>query len=145
MLACLLTSAFRVCNFLCVQKGCTEAEAEALLRLAVQLAVEARDEAMAAMQASSTQPHDEVMNERRRLPRRRLLVAASVGCYGAALADGSEYRGDYGLTEEEIMAWHRPRLRILAQVRASLLCGRCSFVFFFFTPPIPKAIFPITN
>ena len=37
-------------------------------------------------------------------------VAGSVGPYGAALADGSEYRGDYGLTVAELREWHRPRI-----------------------------------
>jgi len=41
-------------------------------------------------------------------------VAASVGPYGAALADGSEYRGRYGLSVAELAAWHRPRLEELA-------------------------------
>jgi homocysteine S-methyltransferase len=41
-------------------------------------------------------------------------VAASVGPYGAALADGSEYRGQYGLSVRELAAWHRPRLEVLA-------------------------------
>jgi homocysteine S-methyltransferase len=41
-------------------------------------------------------------------------VAASAGPYGAALADGSEYRGRYGLSVRELTAWHRPRLEVLA-------------------------------
>jgi homocysteine S-methyltransferase len=41
-------------------------------------------------------------------------VAASAGPYGAALADGSEYRGRYGLSVTELAAWHRPRLEVLA-------------------------------
>ncbi|MET7455891.1 homocysteine S-methyltransferase [Streptomyces sp. NPDC005574] len=41
-------------------------------------------------------------------------VAASVGPYGAMLADGSEYRGDYGLTVAELTRFHRPRLEALA-------------------------------
>ncbi|MDQ6658502.1 MAG: homocysteine S-methyltransferase [Actinomycetota bacterium] len=45
-------------------------------------------------------------------------VAASVGPYGAALADGSEYRGDYGLTVDELRRWHRPRLQVLMQAVA---------------------------
>ncbi|MFZ3560566.1 homocysteine S-methyltransferase [Streptomyces sp. BH055] len=45
---------------------------------------------------------------------RPLWVAASVGPYGAMLADGSEYRGRYGLSEEELYAFHRPRLDVLA-------------------------------
>lgn len=48
-------------------------------------------------------------------------VAASVGPYGAALADGSEYRGDYGLTERQLREWHRPRLEILADAGADVL------------------------
>lgn len=48
-------------------------------------------------------------------------VAASVGPYGAALADGSEYRGRYGLSVAELAAWHRPRLEVLAQAGPDLL------------------------
>lgn len=48
-------------------------------------------------------------------------VAASVGPYGAALADGSEYRGDYGLDVAGLRAWHRPRLELLAAAGADLL------------------------
>jgi homocysteine S-methyltransferase len=58
-------------------------------------------------------------HDRHTIPER--WVAASVGPYGAALADGSEYRGDYGLTVAELRAWHRPRLQILADSGADLL------------------------
>ncbi|OBB99263.1 homocysteine S-methyltransferase [Mycobacterium sp. 852002-40037_SCH5390672] len=50
-----------------------------------------------------------------------LLVAASIGPYGAALADGSEYRGRYGLSVAALARWHRPRLEILAGAGADLL------------------------
>ncbi|MBL1291081.1 homocysteine S-methyltransferase [Streptomyces sp. For3] len=45
---------------------------------------------------------------------RELWVAASVGPYGAMLADGSEYRGRYGLTVRELERFHRPRAEALA-------------------------------
>ncbi|MEU6281932.1 homocysteine S-methyltransferase [Streptomyces sp. NPDC047028] len=45
---------------------------------------------------------------------RPLWVAASVGPYGAMLADGSEYRGRYGLDVFELERFHRPRLEVLA-------------------------------
>ncbi|MFD5037042.1 homocysteine S-methyltransferase [Streptomyces sp. NPDC058377] len=45
---------------------------------------------------------------------RDLWVAASVGPYGAMLADGSEYRGRYGLTVRELERFHRPRAEALA-------------------------------
>jgi homocysteine S-methyltransferase len=52
---------------------------------------------------------------------RRRWVAASVGPYGAALADGSEYRGRYGLTVAQLAAWHRPRIEVLADAGADVL------------------------
>ena len=48
-------------------------------------------------------------------------VAASIGPYGAALADGSEYRGRYGLSVAELADWHRPRLEVLADARPDVL------------------------
>jgi homocysteine S-methyltransferase len=48
-------------------------------------------------------------------------VAASVGPYGAALADGSEYRGRYGLSVAQLEDWHRPRLEVLADAGADVL------------------------
>ncbi|WP_461297080.1 homocysteine S-methyltransferase [Streptomyces harbinensis] len=50
-----------------------------------------------------------------------VLVAASVGPYGAVLGDGSEYRGRYGLTEAELTAFHRPRIAELAAAGPDLL------------------------
>lgn len=49
------------------------------------------------------------------------LVAASIGPYGAYLADGSEYRGDYGLTVDELVTFHRPRWRLLAAEAPDLM------------------------
>ena len=51
----------------------------------------------------------------------RRWVAASVGPYGAALADGSEYRGRYGLRIADLIAWHRPRLEALAEASPDVL------------------------
>jgi len=48
-------------------------------------------------------------------------VAASVGPYGAMLADGSEYRGDYGKTAAQLREWHGPRFDILADSGADVL------------------------
>ena len=48
------------------------------------------------------------------------LVAASIGPFGAVLADGSEYRGDYGMTVEELRDFHRPRIDTLAMSGADL-------------------------
>ncbi|MGW8552229.1 homocysteine S-methyltransferase [Streptomyces tubercidicus] len=50
-----------------------------------------------------------------------LYVAASAGPYGAMPADGSEYRGRYGLTVDELVRFHRPRLEVLAAARPDVL------------------------
>lgn len=44
---------------------------------------------------------------------RPIAVAASLGPYGAYLADGSEYRGNYGVADEELRAFHRWRIATL--------------------------------
>jgi homocysteine S-methyltransferase len=48
-------------------------------------------------------------------------VAASIGPYGAMLADGSEYRGRYGRSIADLTAWHRPRLEVLAEAQPDVL------------------------
>lgn len=49
------------------------------------------------------------------------LVAASIGPYGACLANGSEYHGDYGLSKKQLIDYHRPRLASLADSKADLM------------------------
>lgn len=51
----------------------------------------------------------------------RRQVAASVGPYGAVLADGSEYSGDYGLSDRELRDFHAPRLELLSAAGPDLL------------------------
>ncbi|MFC8453266.1 homocysteine S-methyltransferase [Kitasatospora sp. NPDC057223] len=82
------------------RRGAGPARAAELLALSVRLAREA------ARQAGGG---------------RRLWVAASVGPYGAVLADGSEYRGRYGLSTAELEAFHRPRLEALAAAGPDVL------------------------
>ncbi|MFD5323184.1 homocysteine S-methyltransferase [Streptomyces sp. NPDC127092] len=52
---------------------------------------------------------------------REIWVAASVGPYGAMLADGSEYRGRYGMSVAELERFHRPRIEVLAGSGADVL------------------------
>jgi homocysteine S-methyltransferase len=49
------------------------------------------------------------------------LVAASIGSYGAYLADGSEYRGDYGVDRRSLVEFHRPRFDELVAAGPDLL------------------------
>lgn len=52
---------------------------------------------------------------------REIWVAASVGPYGAMLADGSEYRGRYGLSVGALERFHRPRVEALAEAGPDVL------------------------
>lgn len=49
------------------------------------------------------------------------LIAASIGPYGAYLADGSEYCGDYAVNDETLRQFHRQRLEWLDQSGADIL------------------------
>jgi homocysteine S-methyltransferase len=88
-------------------RGIGPEESERLLRLSVELVDRARER----FWSDSANRSDRI----------RPLVAASVGCYGAPLHDGSEYRGDYGLSRKELMDFHRSRLRVLADAGADVL------------------------
>jgi len=50
-----------------------------------------------------------------------MLVAASVGPYGATLHDGSEYRGRYGVSHGLLVDFHRERLEVLVHARPDFL------------------------
>src|SRR5699024_7781766 len=47
--------------------------------------------------------------------------AAGVGPYGAVLADGGEYTGNYDLDEDELYRWHRERWQVLTGSGADLV------------------------
>ena len=79
-------------------QGIDRVEAERLMRRSVELARSARGAASAPA-----------------------WVAASVGPYGAMLAQGEEYIGRYGLSVAELAAWHRPRLEVLAAADPDVL------------------------
>uniref|UniRef100_A0A1B6KD76 Hcy-binding domain-containing protein n=2 Tax=Graphocephala atropunctata TaxID=36148 RepID=A0A1B6KD76_9HEMI len=56
-------------------------------------------------------------------PRRQIMVAGSVGPYGASLHNGSEYRGEYieCVTPQQLRDWHRPRIAALVAAGVDLL------------------------
>jgi homocysteine S-methyltransferase len=82
-------------------RGLGRRDAAGLMRRSVDLARAARDEMAGDGQAR--------------------WVAASARPYGATLADGSEYRGRYGLSVRDLAAWHRPRLEVLAEAGPDVL------------------------
>jgi homocysteine S-methyltransferase len=92
-----------------VRAGVPAGEAADLMRLSVSLAVRARDDFWATR------------SERDRQHRTYPLVATSVGPYGAVLADGSEYRGHYDLPYDDLVNFHRDRLRVLTAAGVEVL------------------------
>lgn len=84
--------------------GFNEAQSENLITEAVRLAIEARDHFYATLSVSERA-------KRALYP----LVAGSVGPYGAYLADGSEYTGDYHLSEDAYKEFHQRRMRLMAE------------------------------
>jgi homocysteine S-methyltransferase len=85
--------------------GVSQAEAESLIVSSVELACIARNQFCEA--------HPEI----NRMP----LVAASIGPYGAAMHDGSEYTGNYAIDENGLRRFHERRLVLLDQTDADIL------------------------
>jgi homocysteine S-methyltransferase len=86
---CLATASYQASREGFAQKGMSHDEADALMLLSVALAKRARKEAGSDA-----------------------AIAASLGPYGAMLHDGSEYRGDYGVSSQVLKDFHEPRLRL---------------------------------
>ncbi|KAK3136970.1 hypothetical protein QOZ80_5BG0445800 [Eleusine coracana subsp. coracana] len=92
-------------------KGFSKEQSENLLTKSVEIAKEARE--IFLKEHSNQSPPVQ----------RPILVAASIGSYGAYLADGSEYSGDYGEagTVEFLKDFHRRRLQVLAEAGPDLI------------------------
>lgn len=89
------------------QRGYTEQEAENLIRRSVQLFCEARSQWW----------EQEGKAQDRAYP----MCLGAVGPYGAYLADGSEYRGNYGVSRQTLLDFHQRRMELLWQEGSDLL------------------------
>ncbi|WP_347290344.1 homocysteine S-methyltransferase [Kluyvera georgiana] len=85
-------------------RGLDKTQSRALIIKSVELARQARD----AYRSENPAAHG-------------LLIAGSVGPYGAYLADGSEYRGDYQRSAQVFQDFHRPRVEALLDGGVDLL------------------------
>ncbi len=92
----IISASYQVSRTGFVAAGLTSAQADDALRASVAVARQATDGTSAR-------------------------VAVSVGPYGAILHDGSEYRGDYGLTHRQLVDFHRERIDVLVDARPDLL------------------------
>ncbi|MGN1272856.1 MAG: homocysteine S-methyltransferase [Lactobacillus sp.] len=84
------------------KQGYSRKEAEKFIRDAVKIAKKARDD-----YENKTGKHN--------------YVAATIGSYGAYLADGSEYTGNYELSNEEYLDFHLPRLQLVLDENPDLI------------------------
>ena len=82
--------------------GYSEKEARNLIKKAVKIAQKARDD-----YENRTGKHN--------------YIAGTIGPYGAYLANGSEYRGDYELSVEEYQQFHLPRIEELVNAEVDIL------------------------
>lgn len=101
---CIITSSYQATlpGFMAI--GYDKSTASELIIKSVQLAEEARSRYMLS------HPHQS-----------KPLIAASIGPYGAYLADGSEYRGDYNISDQELADFHEPRINLLDNSTADIL------------------------
>ena len=119
---CVITATYQATFEGLAARGVARAEAEDIMRSAVDLAAGARDRFWAEP-ANRTWSGWRLGGGPASQPtvRVRPLVAASIGPYGALLADGSEYHGNYGVGPYALADFHRPRLRLLAKGPADIL------------------------
>jgi len=102
---CIATATYQATFGGFAARGIDAAATARILRDSVGLAISARADFLGGRPASRPPP----------------LVAASIGPYGAYLADGSEYAGDYGLSAAELYDFHAPRWEVLAETEADVL------------------------
>ena len=86
------------------KQGLSEQQAVTLLQKTIEMACTARDRFCDAKQTTGFRP----------------LVAASIGPFGAYLADGSEYCGDYQISDAALRDFHLSRWHALAKTEADL-------------------------
>jgi homocysteine S-methyltransferase len=91
------TASYQISNYGFAKIGRSKADVQTAIKSSVELARRAADQAD-----------------------RKIWVAASIGPYGAVLADGSEYRGDYKISYSELRTFHLERLKIFADAEPDL-------------------------
>lgn len=101
---CAITASYQATPLGFAQKGIKLTESIALIRKSVELAEQAKQRYLAQIQQN-----------------KHLLIAGSIGPYGAYLADGSEYTGNYQLTESEFIDFHIARIQALIEAKVDIL------------------------
>lgn len=101
---CATTASYQASPLGFAKKGISLDESIKLIKKSVELAQQAKEQYLT--QIGKNKP---------------LFIAGSVGPYGAYLADGSEYTGNYQLSEEEFIEFHQIRIQALIDAKADIL------------------------
>ena len=101
---CAITASYQATPMGFAQKGIELEESIKLIKTSVKLAQQAKMQYLNDIKQDKT-----------------LLIAGSVGPYGAYLANGSEYTGDYQLSESEFIAFHKDRVAALIDAGVDIL------------------------
>lgn len=102
---CIITASYQASILGFKKLGLSQKQAEAAITLSVDLACQAVEEHIVTQDLNYLRP----------------LIAASIGPYGAYLADGSEYNGSYGVSNQQLSDFHSRRLELLDQSCADVL------------------------
>lgn len=104
---CIITASYQASYEGFMKKGFSEEKAKELIQSAIFIAQKTRDEFWEEQKDKNIRP--------------KPIVAASIGPYGAYLADGSEYSGDYKITDEALSAFHEKRLLTILETKPDIL------------------------
>jgi homocysteine S-methyltransferase len=102
---CIISASYQASRAGFMSHGHREEEADRLIASAVELALAARDDYLSDNPGIQYEP----------------VVAASVGPYGAAMHDGSEYTGNYDVSDDDLRRFHSLRLHVLDACGADVL------------------------
>ena len=101
---CIITSSYQATLSGFMALGYDMSAATALILKSVQVAEEARK-------------HFLLLHPHAACP----LIAASIGPYGAYLANGAEYHGNYDISDQALIDFHEPRIKLLDNSTADIL------------------------
>ena len=104
---CAMTASYQATIEGFIKRGCSPEQARQLIRDSVTLAQKARERFLTDHSLSPSRPQP--------------LIVAAIGPYGAYLADGSEYRGNYQMSEAQLVDFHRERAALLLDAGADIL------------------------
>lgn len=104
---CATTASYQATVQGLARRGLNHQDALRVIQQSVAIAIAARDEFWS--------------DPANRIGRARPFIAASIGPYGAYLADGSEYRGDYNSPDAVLIEFHRERMGALIDAGVDLL------------------------